>query len=492
MTLRPLLLMACLLAVSVVSLAPRPDAQDTAAPAEGTAVAAEETTVAADDMLWQAAAAPGETGFGVALAGVGDLDGDGVPDIGVCIPQLRTQAGTDTGALRVVSGADGHTLLRVSGRRVGEAFGSAACRVGDVDGDGVDDLVLGAPRDDELAVNAGALRLHSGRDGSALMHPPPRSVPGKPIPEPQARELLGQEPFGLLGSAIVPLPDLDGDGVADLAAAAPSDVSLSFDPGYVLVLSAQTLEPLLEIWGETREESFGAALAVVPDLDDDGLPELAVGAPTALVEQHSAGRVLIISTRTARTLLTLNGQPGERFGSAIAALPDLDDDGVGELLVGAPGASLGGRDAGAAHVVSLKTGERLLSYDSVFPGALLGSAVAALDDVDGDGKPDLALGAPGSDRGGYDAGSVLLVRSSDARLLLRIDGDAPGMRLGRSLLALGDVDGDERHDLIAGLLALPDRAAPPGALRAYAGREVVVLTEEEERAEGKPGGQRRR
>jgi hypothetical protein len=450
--------------------------------ASGLTAAAQTVVVAPDDVLFEAGARGGEAGFASDLTAVGDLDGDGIGDLAVAIPQVRAVPGGGSGRVRVTSGADGSTLFVLKGRFDGEAFGTALCRVGDQDGDGVDDLVVGAPRDDVLAINGGALRLHSGRDGSPLTHPVPPVPRGQTPPPPEPIEWPGGEPFGRLGACVVSLPDLDGDGLADLAASAPSDPDLSFEPGYVVVCTADGLEPLLEIWGDDRDEAFGAALATVPDLDDDGTPELAIGAPTATVKGGVGGRVVIVSPRSARILLVIEGEAGERFGSALARVPDLDGDGLDELLVGAPGASSrDGAEVGAAHVVSLRKGKRLLTVTGDVARDRLGSAVASAGDVDGDGVPDLALGAPGSDAGAFDGGRVLVARGTDGRAVLSIDGDVPGMRLGRSLLGLGDVGDDGFDDLAVGLHARPDRAAPPGAVRAYAGREPVIEEEAQER-----------
>ena len=414
------------------------------------------------------AAGPHDAGLGTAIATPGDLDDDGVPDLLLGVPQLRPLPQSGPGLLRAVSGASGRLLFEMLGVHDGEAFGTAAARVGDWNGDGIDDLVVSAPRDDVIAVNGGTLRLHSGRNGELLMHPVPPPPPGHEAPAPDPVQMHGEEPFGELGTCLVSLPDLDGDGLADFAASAPSDEQLSFEPGYVLVMSTKTLEPLLAIWGDTRDEHFGAALVSVPDLDGDGVPELAVGAPTARIKGVPCGRVVVVSPKTGRTLHELKGEPGERFGAALATLPDTDGDGKPELLVGAPGAALRGPDAGAAHLVSIASGKRLLTLDGAAAYDGFGQAVAT-GDVDGDGATDLIVGAHGADGGGWGAGRVD-VYSADGFPILSIQGKGAGVHLGWALASPGDLDGDGRAEVVAGQLAADDRAAPPGAVGAWAGQ----------------------
>ena len=138
---------------------------------------------------------------------------------------------------------------------------------------------------------------------------------------------------------------------------------------------------------------FGLALAGVGDVDGDGVPDLAVGAP----EQ---GRVFLFSGATGQRLRTLNNptpQAGARFGRALAGVGDVDGDGVPDLTVGAPGQDVEGRDTqGQVFLFSGATGQQLRTLNNPTPqaGARFGRELAGVGDVDGDGVSDLAVGAP--------------------------------------------------------------------------------------------------
>ncbi len=150
-----------------------------------------------------------------------------------------------------------------------------------------------------------------------------------------------------------------------------------------------------------------------------------------------------------------DGVSGREFGTCAALLPDLDGDGKGELLVGSPGSDVGGTDAGRA---SLWRGATALTVaaDVIWGGAggeELGRAVAAIGDVNHDGIGDFALGAPLADVAGTDAGRVYVyyggwpLPSTADRIL---EGRVGGEQFGHAVAAAGDLNGDDYDDLIVG------------------------------------------
>ncbi|HEX6885615.1 MAG TPA: VCBS repeat-containing protein [Planctomycetota bacterium] len=356
-------------------------------------------------------------------------------------------------------------------------FGFATCAPGDIDGDGHVDLAVGAPGDDDGDFDAGAVWiLFLAPDGTV------RSWQKISTTEGGLGHTLPRN--AQFGQALGALGDLDGNGVPDLAVGAPRGVA----GGRVWTLflaSDGTVASAREIAtpsGVASDDEFGVSLAGLGDLDGDGLPDLAVGAHLDDDGAGEAGALWILflqadgDARAAQKISATTGgfggalDPFDLFGAGVAALGDLDGDGVGELVVGAERDDDGGigflGDLGAAWIVFLESdgtvrSERKLSATAGIPGLALdpgdffGRAVASVDDLDGDGLRELAVGAWGDDDGSVNRGAVwicFLAADGGARYARKISATAgrlasPDARIGFALAALGDLDGDGTEDL---------------------------------------------
>ena len=307
------------------------------------------------------------------------------------------------------------------------------------------------------------------------------------------------------GDAVARLNDLNGDGRDELAVGAPFDDDGGVNKGAVHVLflnvdgTVASAVKLSETAGGlagplTSGGELGAALDHLDDLDGDGVDDLLVGSP--LEDGTGSVRCLFLNPDGTVSSQVEIGQglagfggtldAGDRFGSDVSLLGDVDGDGIDDVAVGAFGDDDGGTRRGAVWILFLNAdgtvkGERKISHTAGgFGGGLddlddLGRALGGLGDIDGDGIPDLAVGAPGDDDGFASAGAVyVLFLNADGTVKLRhkisatSGGFGPGLgafdRLGWSLRRVADLDGDQRDDLCVGAFDDDDGGITRGAL----------------------------
>ncbi|HEX5009793.1 MAG TPA: integrin alpha [Planctomycetota bacterium] len=319
--------------------------------------------------------------LGSSLAVVGDLDGDGVVDLLAGAPDMDI-AGHDAGAARLYSGFTGALLDTVlaAAAGAGDHFGRALVSPGDVDGDGVDDLLIGAPQHDGTGTDSGRAELLSGATGALL----------------GAWDGL---PGDTLGSALAGLGDVDGDGVPDLLIGSPKADVLAKDSGLAQMISGATgavLHDLAQLPcnGDAGDE-FGTAVASVGDVDGDGVPDAVMSAPgDDCIGYAEGGSLWLFSGADAHELWHLNGADvGANLGVALAGPGDVDGNGVPDILVGSPLAVVPAQ-TGKALLLDGGDGHLLLGLHGDSPGDFFGAAVAGAGDTDGDGLPDLLVGRP--------------------------------------------------------------------------------------------------
>ena len=373
---------------------------------------------------------------GESLLGLADVDGDGVPDVLTGAPSW----GEARGRVHGWSGATGTVLWTTDGADAGDRFGTTLARVGDWDGDGLEDVAVGAPGSSSLP---GEMQILSAATGLPLA-----VIDG----------LLAGDSFG---SAVAGGGDWDGDGVADVAVGAPDFDFFGVDSGYVRVYSGSDGAPLATLYGGTPGGGFGRALAAIPDRDGDGRDEW-------LIAERTSGGVggLVVVSGGVGAPLDQWSQPGAGpdWGAELAADRDLDGDGVPEILVGDPSANGG---AGAVWVYD-GASFAILRNHTGSPGAQLGHAVAFVGDLNGDGQGDYLLGAPGFTNAdgvrvgrirGFDGGSGGDLQAALGAIGLGSESfeGMPYSDFGASIAGVGDLDGDGYTEFLVGL-PLRDRA----------------------------------
>ena len=244
----------------------------------------------------------------------------------------------------------------------------------------------------------------------------------------------GDESSGTFGHAVATLPDIDGDGLADVVIAAPTRMGGG-------VIDARSPITGRTFWTASGTDAFGWDLARAGDQDGDGVEDLFVGAPGTL-----RPRVELVGGSTGEVIRSYEtGTTAHTYGFYVVRLADLDGDGLDDLAVGAPTED----DVGAAFVISSGSGETLLRLDGEVAMSRFGEMLSDTPDLDGDGLDDLAVGVPHTNQPGQ-AGEVHLYSTATGALIERIVGTEPGEQYGRMIARVHDLDGDGLDDLAIG------------------------------------------
>lgn len=382
--------------------------------------------------------------FGMAVGSAGDVNGDGIDELFISAPLANT-----TGRVYLYSASRSQPLGQyqtLSGTGSGARFGWAASAAGDVNGDGIGDFVVGAVRSVSGSTEVGSVTVyHGGRSGL-------NTTP--------ARTLFGTQAGAQFGRSVASAGDVNGDGFDDIIVGAPryENASSQADEGFAFVWhGSRSGIGASPNWTEQVNQSaadFGWSVAGIGDVNGDGLDDVAVGAPRLDNGQSNEGRVYVYhGSRTG--LPTTPAWTGEGnaanavFGYSVAGGKDIDGNGRPDVVVGAPGHSSG---RGAVFVyLSGPAGLGSRSQLLVGPvgGTRFGASVAMVKDVNADGFADVVVGTDATTgRGGawvYLGSSNGLVQSAAWQRIGRTTGGGFGTGVGG-----GDVDGDGYGDVVVG------------------------------------------
>jgi FG-GAP repeat/TPR repeat/FG-GAP-like repeat len=332
-------------------------------------------------LLWSTDGQPGDE-LGTGVEGIGDANGDGIPDVAASGP-------SGSGVAYIYSGRDGRLLQSFKSARADELFGTHISAAGDVDGDGHADLIIGAPGKDGESTNTGHAYIYSGKEGKLLF------------------TLSGERLGDAFGSTVAGFSNGKEHYLVVGAPRAGPD-----HHGRVYVYGDYSGPPKFVIDADATGNALGAMFVSVTGTRDDGKHNIFVSDWTNAAKGPSTGRIYLHSGRTGERLLTLTGETaGEGFGTSKSTAGDVDGDGIEDLIVGAWQYGEVAVSAGRAYLYSGRDGHLIETFTCRTPGDTFGFDAVGLGDVDGDGTADLLITSGWSGVSGHHSGRVFIISS---------------------------------------------------------------------------------
>jgi hypothetical protein len=418
--------------------------------------------------------------FGIRIANAGDVNNDGIDDLVVGAFRFDSSGLSDNGGAFVYLGPGFTTSAFLSTNQASAGFGAGVGGAGDLNLDGFDDVVIGAPGFDGTAgIDSGAVYVYFGGAGA--------------FDATADATVLGPNARANMGAAARGVGDVNNDGIDDLAVGVPR-----YNPGgrpdqgaAFIYYGASNFNTTADAVLTTNDASVNSGNSLASgDVNGDGINDVIVGATgyessSSFINEGAAvvffGGVGTIDTTADAILRTGRA---DATGGASVAVGDFNGDGIGDVLSGAPPSSTAITEGGMVQIWHGSTGSFDTLVDVTFFGTDIaenfGRSVAALPDSNGDGRDEIVVGAPrANNSGGLSTGEVKLYFSAangfSSSPSLVLEGTETDALFGNSV-AIGRFNSDAFFDVSAGE---PSRDISPGvnngAFHLYFGQSIEVF-----------------
>ncbi len=368
--------------------------------------------------------------LGASVSGAGDVNGDGFDDVIVAAP-LYDSGQQDEGvaflflgsASGIPDGGPGAAEARIQSNQAGAQLGARVSGAGDVNGDGFDDVIVGAPLYDAGEQDEGAAFLFLG-SASGMANGSPSTA---------AAQLESNQVAADMGLGVAGVGDLNGDGFGDILVGSRrydrghvnEGVAFAFLGGPSGIADGNPATAAARIESNQASASLGSDLAGAGDVNGDGFDDVIVGVGSYAVGDGSHGAAFVFlgnasgiangNPTTASTVIA-SSQAGAFLGSSVSGAGDVNGDGFDDVLVGSDGHDGGQANEGAAYLflgseAGIQAVDVASAYAHIEPdqsGAFLGQSVSRAGDVNGDGADDVLVGAIGFDMGEHDEGAAFV------------------------------------------------------------------------------------
>jgi hypothetical protein len=429
---------------------------------------------------WAVESNQGSAWLGGSVSSAGDVNGDGYDDVIVGASGYDNGVLNNSGRVFVYHGsASGLATTEswtVASNQASSGFGSVA-GAGDVNGDGYDDVIVGAGLYDNGTTNQGG-RVWAYH-GSAT---------GLSTTEAWTKGVAAQS--SRFGSALSTAGDVNGDGYDDVIVGAWAYGNGQNDEGraYVFLGSATglVLPAAWKMESNQTDARFGLAVSTAGDVNGDGYDDVIVTAPwydnghleegKAYVYHGSASGLSVAPGWTKES-----NQYAAYYGYSAAAAGDVNGDGFSDIIVGAVSFTNGEQDEGKAFVyhgsATGLVGAAAWTAESNQALASFGHSVSGAGDINGDGYSEVIVGADTYDGGEVDEGGVFLYEGSASGLAATeawsAESNQAGAAFGSALACAGDVNGDGSADVIIGARHFSNPEVFEGAAFVYHGAGTV-------------------
>lgn len=415
--------------------------------------------------------------FGASVSFAGDVNGDGFGDVIIGSPQFSGTLAQQGQALMYRGSASGIVAAAswtANGGQAGARAGTSVTGLGDANGDGFADVAISLPAYSNGQSGEGLVRAYMGVSSLAGLALTP------------SWSFESQQVGAAMGTWVAAAGDVNGDGLADLAIGAPLFDNGQTDEGRVFVFHGTSAPPALNaVWSVESDQSdaqMGYAVSRAGDVNGDGFADVIIGTPRFTNGQLREGRATMhlgsATGPTAAPSWTVEGDQVEaQYGLAVASAGDVNGDGYGDVIVGAPYYDNGQLDEGRAYVYLGSPGGLATSpawtFESDRAGARLGWSVASAGDVNGDGYSDVIVGAYMYDATVSAEGRCYLFLGSATGLAgapawIR-DGGQINCFFGIAVALAGDVNGDGLDDVIIGAHLYDNTYSTEGAAFLFLG-----------------------